>query len=279
MSKYNNIKSIPIASIPKEELQQAIKEWAEGNDCLETLLKNCIKNKVETHGCHAGKCPYLDIKINNSYNKVKNMIYSVQNIDGVKILVTPDGGNPRSSDDFYKSGINISFLNTTKKSETDIIFTKMNDSLGKANQEEGIFDPLLDYYKFFEEKESGLSFFAKYESNTYTFNITSFNDYNIDYFDNLFKKCNLKRFKNDKTPAVKNRWGFTSHDPIEFNNKMKHYYNLIINNWSLEIPNTISEDMDLHAIARIKRRQFGTSPDGIKKFKEWLEEETSKSAY
>ena len=34
-SKYNHKESIPLDSIPKEELDQAIKEWSQGSESME----------------------------------------------------------------------------------------------------------------------------------------------------------------------------------------------------------------------------------------------------
>ena len=47
MSKYNHIESIPIDSIPQEELAQAIKEWAEGDEAMEKLLWACYNNGIK----------------------------------------------------------------------------------------------------------------------------------------------------------------------------------------------------------------------------------------
>lgn len=61
MSKYNNIKSIPIDSLSKEELKTAIHEWAEGDDAMERLLWAFYNKGIKTNGCHAGTRPYIGI--------------------------------------------------------------------------------------------------------------------------------------------------------------------------------------------------------------------------
>lgn len=53
MSKYNNMKSIKISSLPKEEIGQAVSEWAQGSKEMENLLWACLKmvlkHKVAIH--------------------------------------------------------------------------------------------------------------------------------------------------------------------------------------------------------------------------------------
>ena len=71
MSKYNNIKSIPIESIPKEEIKIAIKEWAEGNKSLENLLWLCYEKNLKTSGSHAGARPFIDFKYQEGLNNFK----------------------------------------------------------------------------------------------------------------------------------------------------------------------------------------------------------------
>lgn len=52
MSKFNNQSSLDIDSIKEEELDQAFKEWAEGNEHLEKFLRNCYGKGVKTSGSH-----------------------------------------------------------------------------------------------------------------------------------------------------------------------------------------------------------------------------------
>ena len=51
-SKYNHKESIPLDSIPKKELDQAIKEWSQGSKSMEKLIRKSIANGIETNGCH-----------------------------------------------------------------------------------------------------------------------------------------------------------------------------------------------------------------------------------
>ena len=70
MSKYNNMTSIPIDSIPKEEIAVAIKEWAEGDESLEKLLWCCYEKGIKTDGCHAGSHPYIAFCYSDDLDKL-----------------------------------------------------------------------------------------------------------------------------------------------------------------------------------------------------------------
>lgn len=74
MSKYNNIKSIPIDSIPKEEIKIAIKEWAEGDESMEKLLLTCYDKGIKTSGCHAGAGSYIAFSYQEKINKISCLL-------------------------------------------------------------------------------------------------------------------------------------------------------------------------------------------------------------
>ena len=108
MSKYNHINSIPIDSIPKEEIAQAIKEWAEGYSFLERLLWSCFINNLETNGCHVGKNTYVGFVYDK--DRINDLLVVLQAAiahQDSQILICPDGGNPLSGPDWYKSDITI----------------------------------------------------------------------------------------------------------------------------------------------------------------------------
>jgi hypothetical protein len=272
------MKSIPISSIKKEEMAKAIKEWAEGSAHMEQLLWACFNNGVETNGCHAGADPYLGIKVNDSKDKIKKMICSIQEIDGVQVLIMPDGGNPYGGSDFYKPILTLSCFTPYEKSANDF-FDKMKESLTnektKEIYEEGLFDSMLDFYDFFAFKESGLVFRSRYESGKYIFAIDSnHSEKNFDYFKKLFEKAGLQKMK--KEPEYMNFWDISATTAEEFREKMKVCKDVIINEWSLDLPNEITEDMSFNEKARIKRREFGDSPEGKKNFESWLKDEKGK---
>ena len=95
MSKYNNIKSIPIDSLSDEELKIAMKEWAEGDDSMEALLWAFYNKGITTSGCHAGAGSYVsmdyDVDKKGEFSLIMNTVLS---FPGSQILIRPDGGNP-----------------------------------------------------------------------------------------------------------------------------------------------------------------------------------------
>lgn len=274
MSKYNNGSSIPIENLSASELRESIKEWSEGNKALEQLLWTCLDNGVETHGSHVGPNSYLDIIVNDSYDKVRNMIYSVQDIDGFRLMCTPDGGNPFSSKYFYKASISFGFFDFENEEDISKVFERINLSFNYTEQKESTFDVMLDLYKFFEEKESNLVFCMEYDSGKYKLRFDLYGLYNREYFLNLFEKCGIDILDVSScgNPNLFS-WSFEEKSANEFVCKTREFYQLIVKNYSLDLPNIITNDMTFETIARIKRRYFGDSPSGVKKFDEWLKKE------
>ena len=128
MSKYNNMKSIPIDSIPEEEMAQAIKEWAEGDESMERLLWTCYKKGIKTSGCHAGGSPYIDFTDQENINKISGLMDVTQKIEGSQILIKVDGGNPFSGAEWHLPNI-LLHLQTSYKDEADAFFDKLTNSL------------------------------------------------------------------------------------------------------------------------------------------------------
>ena len=88
--KYNNGNPMPI---PKndEEKALAIHEWAENNENLETAIRTCIDNGIETNAScagHRGKngSAYLAIKIKDEYDeKMMSIINEVLGVPNIKV--------------------------------------------------------------------------------------------------------------------------------------------------------------------------------------------------
>lgn len=280
MSKYNNIKSIPVSSIPKNEIKQAIKEWAEGNSHLENLLWACLNNNIETTGCHVGKNSYLGIIVNDSHDKVKKMLHKAQEFDRATVQVSPDGGNPKSGSDWYKPNLTFSFPVTNEKFANNI-FDSMSESLTdestKYKTKDKAFEHILDFYDFFTGKESNCDFRISHDLGQYTFSIDSFKEEkNLDYFASLFEKSGLNRMKKDPIDSPVDSWTINASTPEEFNEKMIKCKDIIMREWSLELPCEITKGMSFNTKAHIKKREFGETPEGIQQFEKWLQEENDR---
>ena len=279
MTKYNNIKSISINSLSKNEINDAIKEWAENDNSMEKLLWSCYNNGVETTGCHAGNYSYLSLRVNNSKNEVIKLLDTFQKIKDTKIIVYPDGGNPFSGEDWYKPELTFCF-NKLYKDETDKIFDLLAHALNNREQvivEENFFSQILKLYDFFAYKESGLTFDVYYtKDDFYKFAIKLWSKKNqLNYFNNLFSKCDLTLEPNTKNKPFET-WYIKSKNLEEIISKTKNCINYIINNYSMKLPNSINELTSFPEIALLKKREFGNSIEGKEQFRQWLANEREK---
>lgn len=277
MSKYNRMASIPISSLSEQELPIAIKEWAEDNVYMESLLWACYNNGVETDGCHADAFPYIGFHLDSKKEGVLKLLNASQNIKGTSFLVMPDGGNPLSGPDWNRPILTLCF-DAQEKREIDSILEKLTLSL-TSNQEnlntDDLFAQLLEIAHFFANKESGLDFCALHnQDDSYSF-ITRAEKLNFEYYNSLLQNAGLQLVETPEDWWC-NEWSIEGNDAQSLLSKVKTGIASIMQNYSLEKPTEISEEMSFNAMARIKKREFGDSLEGQQKFKKWAREEWNK---
>lgn len=275
MSKYNHIHSIPIESIPKEEIAIAIKEWAEGDEAMERLLWACYENGVKTDGCHTGMCPYLGLKYTGSNDKVIKLLAACINLEESQIFISPDGGNPISGEDWYITNIGIGFeTESIEKSgkNLDTLSSALNNDTSLKEKE--LVSLLLKLSDFLVDKESALKLRFNYSENKYSFSIecTPVNEEVSIYFDKLFKEANFFEAENPVKESKRRFWKIESDNLDDMINKLRKSINYIINNYSLEPPTREEDITDLHQLARFKRKEFGNDVDSYERFVAWYEQ-------
>ncbi len=275
MSKYNHIHSIPIESVPKEEIAIAINEWAEGDEAMERLLWACYENGVKTDGCHTGMCPYLGLKYTGSNDKVIKLLAACINLEESQIFISPDGGNPISGEDWYITNIGIGFeTESIEKSgkNLDTLSSALNNDTSLKEAE--LISLLLKLSDFLVDKESALKLRFNYSENKYSFSIecTPVNEEVSIYFDKLFKEANFFEAENPVKESKRRFWKIESDNLDDMINKLRESINYIINNYSLEPPTREEDITDLHQLARFKRKEFGNDVDSYERFVAWYEQ-------
>ena len=196
MSKYNHIKSIPIESIPKEEIYTAIKEWAEGDESMERFLIACYEKGIETTGCHAGERPYIGFKYKKNSYDLSGILSTTINIPGARIYMRIDGGNPFSGPDWDKSAITVGF-DEIYQDEADQQIDKLTSVVeqNKSNEE---WSSLINLMDFFLNKESGLCFRLVHTQNgEYVFKIESsaICEERYIYYNDLFSALGMSEYR------------------------------------------------------------------------------------
>ena len=280
MSKYNNIKSIPVDSIPEEELATAIKEWAEGSEDMERLLWACYKNGIKTTGCHVSTSPYLGFNYDKHNDKLISLLDKILERKDSQIMISPDGGNPFSGPDWYLPGITVGF-DRIYEEEAKELCDSLVDSL---NQDENNIDNsnspsknIIDLLDFFIDKDSCLSFRVRHtEDDKYIFSLEAapIKKEIALYFNQLFKNIS---FVEEDTPLKEHDryfWTLESDNLESFIEQLRESIQYIIDNYSLEPPTSEDEILNFQQLGRFKRRQFGDSLEGQAKFDEWLKEKS-----
>jgi len=268
MSKYNNIKLIPIESIPKKEITKAIKEWSEGDKSMERLLWACYNEKIKTCGCHAGSRPYIEFKYQDNIKKIIPLIEVTQEQLDSQILIMLDGGNPFSGPEWYIPSIGFG-LKTEYKDEADIYFDKLTESLEDESNNKKHF--LIELLKFFLEKETSLTLrFIHQKDNKYTFYIESksITEERYKYYNNLFTRAGLEEGinKNEDMPNS-HYWKIESNEISDIINKLNSITEYITNNFSYDIPKSEDEAISLSSLALYKKRILSEE-----EFNDWLDQ-------
>lgn len=270
-SRWNNGSSIAIADLNEIELKEAMKEWAEGNKELEELLWECHHNGVVTTGSHVGEySAYVQFLIEDSSEKIKNILCAAWNFDNVKVTLDFEG-NPFSGPDWYKSTISIS---PKRGCEASKLFACLTESLNNPEVMccSNPFVHSYAIYHFLDGKESDLTFNFEKEDNKFSISIVCFgNTRNWNNFSEIFVTARMSEERKEEKGLI--RWSYQTKDEEEFNSIIINLLETLKIKWNLSLPNEINNDMTLTSSALVMRRKFGTDQEGIKRFNEWLEEE------
>ena len=266
MSKYNHIKSIPIDSIPKEEIMQAIKEWAEGDDAMETLLLSCYNKGIKTAGCHAGARPYISFVYQDNLERLIPIFEATQKEKGSQIIIMTDGGNPFSGPEWYLPTIGVG-LDTEYKEEADIYFDKLTDSLEKENSNKDHY--LLRLLEFLVDKESALTMRFRHTMDdkfSFFFESSGISEERYNYYKEIFSKAGLiVEEKTENLPPDYHGWMIESDNLDDILSKLDYAADYIISNYSLDIPKSEDEILNFKSRALFKRRTLSE-----KEFNDWI---------
>lgn len=270
MSKYNHMKSIPIESIPKDEIKRAISEWAEGDKSLENLLWICYEKDLKTSGSHAGPRPFIDFKYQEDLNRIVCLFEKVQTIKGSDIFIQIDGGNPFSGDDFDKAFISLG-NETEYEDEAHEFFDSLSETL-KNNMDNKKDHPMLKMLNTLNDKGTSLRLRFKYnKDNTYEFSIESsiINDERYKYYSNIFKKANMQEEKMDMFDNTKRYdWKIQSDNLEDLLEKMNNISDIIKSDFKLEAETDEEKIIDFTLLAKYKKQNLSKN-----EFDNWLKEE------
>ena len=269
MSKYNHMKSIPIESIPKDEIKRAISEWAEGDEALEKLLWVCYEKNIKTSGSHAGAGPFIDFKYQEGLNRIVCLLEKVQTIKGSDIYVLIDGGNPFSGDDFDKAFISLG-NETEYKDEADKFFDSLSETL-ENNMDEKKEHPMLKILNTLNNKDTGLRLRFKYKKDdTYEFSIEASNldDERYKYYSNLFNKTNMQEEILDMSEHHKRyNWKIKSESLDDILGKINNISDVIKTDFKLEPETDERKITNFTLLAKHKKQNLPK-----KEFDNWLKE-------
>lgn len=277
MSKYNHIKSIPIEKLSKEEIKEAIKEWAEGDKSMEELLWACYNNNIKTSGCHAGSHPYLGIEYEKEKkDKIAQLLDVVLSTNNTRILLSPDGGNPFSRETWYKPDISLG-SDTERKEAADQLLNKMSEKIRNPENQNTNYSQIINLFDFLIDKYSGIKIHLLHtHKDEYIFIIRKMIPEEeigtYEELNQLFTSVGLLSINNDTSHK---EWTFKSSEQKDFIERLNKISEVIINKYSLKKPESIEETSSFIIQAHIKRDEY-IREGKEKEFELWLMEEERK---
>lgn len=270
-TKWNRGNSIPIDSLTFEELEEAIHEWAEGSEILEELLWLCYEKSVYTTGSCAGghHFAYIDFDFTkgNAENlqKLINAAFKMRRCH----LYCMFTSNPRSGPGWYIPKLSLAPLwKDDVKHFFKLLCSALKRKCGAKPREISV--QFFNVVNFLKDKETGLSV-RLVKNRNYQFTIESYRNWrNWDYFTELFEEAGLEVIhpKEPNVPSLE--WGINVNKEHEMATILGRVYEVMKDNWTLELPDKLTPDMEFKNMAVFMRRQFGTDEAGIAKLKEWV---------
>lgn len=267
--RWNTGASIKIDTIPKELIGEAIESWSEGSIHLKNLLWKCYENRIPTYGSHYGHGSYIDFEGTDHVEQLKRMVKNLGDIDHLQILCIEEPLNPKSLLDGITPCVGIGVLQHNLESG-DELFSKLNEGFYGQLPDKGSFGTIMDYYRFFEGKETGLGFRLRHSKESgYEFSIESHEkEHNIDYYEDLFTRAGLTRKAiNPDYPVIE--WGIQSFDKKEFDEMMAKSFEYVSREWNLDTPTEIADDMSYMMKLRIMYRKLAGTPEGRQELFNW----------
>jgi len=275
MSKYNYGASIPIGSLSEEELNQAMKEWSHYDLHMEQLLRKCMEKGIVTNGCHPEVDPYIDFILGKNIEAEKKLVSGILDIKNTQLLILPDGGNPFAGPDWDKA-IALVGAKIDNKEEVDNFLDTLTNSFDKEVPNNNFYFKGMELADYLRNKESRFNIRILHgEDNEYVFNIetTALTEKMYSYYRDFLNKSGLSEDK--EMPNHRLCFVIKSTDKNVMYKKVEELTNYIKMNFNA--PNfDDEEELNFNMIARKKRREFGETIEGLKKFKEWLEDEHEK---
>ncbi len=280
-SDWYTAKSIPISSIPKEDLNEAFYIFANGCQEMINLLWNCYNNGIVTLGNHIKENSYfgylqIDYRSSNREMLKKMVDYCLDH--GNCTISTSYFGNVFSGIDWDSPSISFGPINmltteffgklngvfapnaiVTHHSLTDIIF-EMEDLMINNDWP---FNPIVSY-------DDNKTFVFKLDPNRI--------EPLSEELEKRILNCGMERItdtiiypKKQKAKVEVKFFGFFDYDETTFTNRVKSVLNHLKNDFSYTKPSpydeTVGFDYKVHLLKQVLLKE---GPEGGEKLNEWI---------
>ena len=280
--RWNDSSSYDVDQLTMEQLKDAIPDWAEGSLTLENLLWKSYDMGMKSTYSGSNNIGYL-VRPENMETLRKICSYLQERTTGIIHLCMY--GNPYSGPNWAHPWVHIldNLLVLEKDSRfADELFNDLGDIITGMKEQEikRGYDQIFDFCEFFKDKipEATVKMEMKEYSYRLCLQITRTPRILKDYF-NMFVDSPVFKYMTIEEARRKGgdiNFCFSSRNFSSFNDIVQECLVTLKENWSRTIPDEIPQDASGWERAMIMRHKFGTSPEGIQKMNDWLNQTRKK---
>ncbi len=216
--------SCNVKTMSESEFEAALVKWAECSEDLKNLLRVCRKLGIPTISCHASNnWGYVDLIIDEvSREYVSKMLKSIDNVFGMQVLFSTDGGNPFSGELWHKSPFSFS--------GNPSLFSELTSSVYSAPVINSPFEKMLDFYEILARKRVFLDVRMRHFRN-YSYQVSfEFCEYSenvrTSYLTNFFEYLGFSKYSDFNKSSME----FNSASAEEFTAKLEEVEHAL-RNW------------------------------------------------
>ena len=246
---------------------------------LHKLSLKCFCEDLRINNASTFMPPYVEFFIDQDteYTKLAYIIQAIKLMKNFKVVAIPDGGFIYKNFEWYTPLLSF---HLTTPNDKDIIpfFDAMFDSLCSSSTKklDDVATTFLKICDAFKEKETGIIFRMQRNNEKFTFYAEiEKNEPNYEHLVSVLKAGSLSLNEKISTDFTDVYYMSSSTFSI-FSFRLKELLESLESNLNIILSNSEYENMNFYHLVRMKRREFGESPDGTKKIQEFIEENTKK---
>ena len=287
--KFYDSSSYDVDRLSQEELKEAFHIWSHGSRVLEDLFWTSYDAGLKS--TYSGPVNIGYLVRDENRDVLKDMCCYMHELPTATIRLSMSG-NPYSGPNWYWPWIEFEdnlhlvrefwYAEESRNCADDFFADLINIIEGRRiiPPIKGGFARIFEFYEFFKNKLYTPMIIMSTEGYSYNL-ILQLVDYGdiVPYYINMFWTTPLRKYlkMEDEQDGDLVRLHFKCRSFFEFDYVIRECLKILKQKWTRTFPDEIPENAGFHETALILHRKWGTSPEGIAKMNDWLNEHRGKN--